>query len=275
MRLARLLALAFACSGVLAFIECRTPTEVLVTITSDECAQKNLLTRIYTGATKVPIDPTAPAASMREVQGCEPAGLGSPSTTIGTLTIVPSGADGEFQILVISALNGNDIQACEEAYCHEKGVSSKCRAADASNCIFQNVDAEFIDHDSTSVNVLISSVCLGNLCGPSPEVTCVPGAGTAACMTRPMPDAGEDGAGSDGSSFDGGTEDTTSDGSNEACGDNGCADMARTDSMSTGDGMMGDGAGSDSASGMDSPSDSPPPTDSSGSSSSSPDASSG
>jgi hypothetical protein len=135
-------------SGALAVLaavsaSCLAPTETKLVLTTDaDCATRRPKTAIYTGGVG-DIDPSAPRTVTDQ---CDAA-----TGNVGTLVVVPE-SDGEFQVDVISAVDGSDPTTC---------------ASHAVTCIFSRRRVKSIAHTPLTLPIPNDLDCLGVECDPA------------------------------------------------------------------------------------------------------------
>lgn len=122
---------------------CFGATEIDVELTTTVPCEQRIQTQLFTGARGTTDFGAAPAAETAECTTAEP--------RIGTLSIVPSGAqDAAFDLEVVA---GVGVEA------------STCRPGHLDRCIVVRRRATFLKHKALRLPVLLSDRCIGVVCG--------------------------------------------------------------------------------------------------------------
>jgi hypothetical protein len=135
--------------AILALTQCRAATEILLHVTTDApCAHVEAL------ITK----DGSPNGGARTTQ-CDPTGTG-PDHEIGTIVLVPSGANDAPVSATVYASLGPPVDTC-------------ATTPVPPNCIVARRKLRFVSHDPLWLEVPMRAVCAGVTCGP--DQTCAQG----------------------------------------------------------------------------------------------------
>ena len=132
-----------ACAGAIAaLVGCLAPTETTLILSTDvDCGARKPSTAIYTGA----VHDTDPSSPRTITQECAANGR------IGTLVVVP-GDTGEFQVDVVTALDGTDPTTC---------------ASHPERCITSRRRVTSLAHTPLTLPIANDMDCLGISCNPA------------------------------------------------------------------------------------------------------------
>ncbi len=160
---------AVALVAFAALIACRTPTEVTVDIRTDVACTKAAWKGIavYAGSPGLDVETRAPSLTST---ACDATG------SVGSITLVPSGADDEaIEVRVVAGVTR---------------APDDCATYGYDGCIVARRTLEFIPHQALHMGVELSGACIGNACDPLH--TCLDGVCQDARLTTPAnaPDAG-------------------------------------------------------------------------------------
>jgi hypothetical protein len=199
---------------------CRSPTQISVTLETDvPCAQVT-----ETSFTAGELGALESAPPTTEGTSCN-------NGTLGTVVLVPSGADdATVAFKVVTALNGQTVDTCSGA-----------AGASDPNCIVARRALRYVPHTPLDVIVAMTQACEGEICGA--DTTCVNGA----CASATIPDPTEcEGEGCNATVLapgDGGVDATLApEGGDASSGPDSAADSASGDSSVPVDAAAFDGA---------------------------------
>lgn len=201
--LRRVSALVVGSLLTLALVRCAAPTQVRVTVRTDECTSGSTTTITVGVLGGIETKDPGPSSSK-----CEP---GNGGGRIGQLVVQPSDAkDADFAFKVVTGVGS---------------LADACKAPDYKGCIVARRALRFLPHEDLEVVVDMRRSCLDNPCDPSS--TCVKGICRSARISDPSGcksgapcgeealasgappsgDGGTDGAVTDGAVPDGGLSD--------------------------------------------------------------------
>jgi len=126
-----------------ALVACRTPTEVTVDIRTDVACTKAAWKGIavYAGSPGLDVETRAPSLTST---ACDATG------SVGSITLVPSGADDEaIEVRVVAGVTR---------------APDDCATYGYDGCIVARRTLEFIPHQALHMGVELSGACIGNAC---------------------------------------------------------------------------------------------------------------
>lgn len=134
---------------------CLPPTEIAITVTTDETcgaltgdAGSTPQTYLYAGNGAVFTHPMTSVVSNL----CGDGGY------LGTFVAIPNGTGDPVDVLVVTATNGVSPDTCFDAGAHP-------------DCLIQRRQYAFMKHEPVTATIALPAVCAGNLCDET--TTCV------------------------------------------------------------------------------------------------------